>query len=36
MGPGGALLLASPAPGGDGSMWFTGGSSAVLISRRCR
>jgi hypothetical protein len=36
MGPGGTLLLASPAPGGDGSMWFTGGSSAVLISRRCR
>jgi hypothetical protein len=30
MGAGGTLLLASPAPGGDGSMWFTGGSSAVF------
>jgi hypothetical protein len=36
MGPGGTLLLASPAPGWDGSTWFTGGSRALLVSQRCR
>src|SRR5579862_7242648 len=32
MGPGGTVLLASPAPGGDGSTGFTGGSSALRVA----